>query len=66
MSCDTTTRQPTDGEVRITRLDNGRIRISVDEIAFSVSEFNARRLLGLLSLLLELPLSGKAQKAIRL
>ena len=61
-------RQPGDGSVHITRESDQRIRIAittndVTETA-TMSEFNARRLLGVLSLMLDLPLSTAAAKRV--
>lgn len=62
-------RGPKDGPVSVTRRDDG-IGISVthdgQEHDLLLTEWNARRLLGMLSVILELPLQRAAAKRIKL
>lgn len=63
-------RQPEDGQVSIRRLLDGRLALSVTtngaEQFTILSEFNAWRIFGMLSLFLELPLLKHVSKAIKL
>lgn len=63
-------RDPDDGPVSISRPSKGLVQISCSmggEVSSVVmSEHNAWRILAMLSVLLELPLSKAAQRAIKL
>jgi hypothetical protein len=60
-------RQPDDGPWCVTRVAEGRVRIEVDGYTYaSISDFNARRILAGLSMVLGLPLSKAAQREIKL
>lgn len=59
-------RLPDDGPMSVSRVGEDRIRIEVDGQAYaSISEFNARRILASLSIVLGLPLTKAAQKEIK-
>lgn len=64
-------RTEADGEVRVER-DRSNETISVyvvshgQEMLIRCTEWNARRVLGALSVILDLPLSAKANKQIRM
>lgn len=60
-----------DGAVSAQRLPDGNIALHADDKLYGgqhilVTEFNARRLLGALSAVLDLPLSARSQKAIKM
>lgn len=57
-------RQPGDGPVGVDRYDDNYLCIRCGQQDFVVSQFNACRLLGMLSFMLGMPLSKEAQKAI--
>lgn len=63
-------RQPKDGAVAVSRLDSDFIALDAtyggDKESLVVSEYNAWRLFGLLSVMLGLPLTKKVSKAIHL
>lgn len=63
-------RRDCDGTVTVTRLGRDLLAVAVvhegEEQRLMMSEFNARRVFGMLSLMLELPLSPKVGKAIKL
>jgi len=61
-------RLPEDGTVRIERTGNGGLMICEDgtHTAVILSEFNAWRVFGMLSLMLGIPLPAKVSKAIKL
>lgn len=63
-------RNHLDGPVTVNRVNNKLIGIQVKHDGVTqdmvMSEWNARRVLGMLSVILELPLSPKAQKSIKL
>lgn len=63
-------RTDVDGAIRVQRDPAGTISIYVvshgEEMLIRCTEWNARRVLGSLSLVLELPLSAKAGKAIEM
>lgn len=59
-------RLPGDGAVKVEHLPNGRVLLVAEGEGFiTVSLYNAWRLLGMMSLILGLPLSKKAAKAIK-
>ena len=64
-------RRETDGQVEITRSDDGYgLVVSVTNAGVKsdlyMSEFNASRVFGMLAMLLEIPLSKSVGKAIKL
>ena len=63
-------RLPTDGQVAVTHLDADHLILSAttdgEDQVLRVSRHNAARLFGLLAVFLEIPLSPKVGKAIKL
>lgn len=63
-------RQPTDGPVSVNRPAEGELAISVEtggEIhTIRMSEYNAWRVFGMMSIMLGIPLGAEARKAIKL
>jgi hypothetical protein len=66
-------REPSDGAVRIGRtLPSGSRMVFIEAThggeteCLRISEYNAWRILGMLSLVLEIPLTKEAQRAIKL
>ena len=58
-------QQLRDGEVYVRRIE-GDIVLGVGGQSITCTEFNARRLLAALALILELPLTKKAQSEIKM
>jgi hypothetical protein len=59
-------RKPSDGPIGITRAEDGYLIIDCDDTAIKVSEYNAARIFGMLSLFLEIKLPQKLGEAIKL
>jgi len=61
-------RLPEDGGIRIVRMPDGKLTIAEDgnHTAVILSEFNAWRVFGMLSIMLGIPLSKKVSVAIKL
>lgn len=63
-------RQPCDGQISVQRPGTGDIYISVThngiEQGLTMSDWNARRIFGSLSVILELPLAKSAAKKIQM